>query len=145
MDTKNFQDMIKSIFRRRLRSIILDESKQKDSSMDHNKIMLQIKIMYAFRVFRLIVTILILSYFLGTLWYISSKWTTNSPEDFTFYNYYRLEEKPDADVLILMVYFAFTTLSTVGFGDFNPKSEFERVMTTFVLLIGVACFSYIMS
>ena len=38
----------------------------------------------------------------------------------------------------------FTTLSTVGFGDFNPKSEIERIMMTFILLVGVACFSYIM-
>ena len=46
--------------------------------MDNNKIMLQIKIMYAFRVLRLIVTILILSYFLGTLWFIFSKRTTET-------------------------------------------------------------------
>jgi hypothetical protein len=39
---------------------------------------------------------------------------------------------------------AFTTLSTVGFGDFNPKSEVERIVTTFILLVGVATFSYIM-
>ena len=38
----------------------------------------------------------------------------------------------------------FTTLSTVGFGDYNPKSEVERVIMTFILLIGVACFSWIM-
>lgn len=42
------------------------------------------------------------------------------------------------------MYFAFTTLSTVGFGDYHPKSEWERIVTTFILLIGVACFSYIM-
>ena len=44
-----------------------------------------------------------------------------------------------------MVYFIFTTLTTIGFGDFNPKSEIERVIMTFILLIGVASFSYIMS
>ena len=42
------------------------------------------------------------------------------------------------------MYFAFTTLSTVGFGDYHPKSEIERIITTFILLCGVACFSYIM-
>jgi len=106
--------------------------------------MLQIKIMYIFRVLRLIVTILILSYFLGTLWFIFSKRTTFSPDDFTFYNYYGLEDRDDSENLIIVVYFAFTTLSTVGFGDYNPKSEPERILTTFILLIGVACFSYIM-
>ncbi len=144
MDTKNFQDMVKSVFRRRLQSIIRNESKQKESNVDNNKIMLQIKIMYIFRVLRLIVTILILSYFLGTLWFIFSKRTTFSPEDFTFYNYYGLKDREDSENLIIVVYFAFTTLSTVGFGDYNPKSEAERILTTFILLIGVACFSYIM-
>lgn len=38
-----------------------------------------------------------------------------------------------------------TTLTTVGFGDYNPKSEMERIIMTFILLIGVACFSWIMS
>ena len=43
-----------------------------------------------------------------------------------------------------MVYFAFTSLSTVGFGDFHPKSDFERLLCAMILLFGVAIFSYIM-
>ena len=47
--------------------------------------------------------------------------------------------------IYVVVYYMFTTLSTVGFGDFNPKSEFERLIITFILIIGVACFSFIIS
>ena len=43
-----------------------------------------------------------------------------------------------------LFYFSFTSLSTVGFGDFNPKSSVERVFVAFLLLFGVAIFSYIM-
>lgn len=43
-----------------------------------------------------------------------------------------------------MVYFAFTTLSTVGFGDYYPISDLERVIGAIMLLAGVAIFSYIM-
>ena len=104
--------------------------------------------MYIFRVFRLVLFILILSYFLGTFWYIITKHTTdrlNTEEpEFTFYNQYGLAENTNTQNLVIVVYFAFTTLSTVGFGDFNPKSEVERIVTTFILLVGVACFSYIM-
>jgi hypothetical protein len=102
--------------------------------------------MYIFRVVRLIMFILILSYFLGTIWYIVTKITTGDDTDkFTFYNVYELREKDDnAQNLIIVVYFIFTTLSTVGFGDYNPKSEIERIFTTIILLVGVACFSYIM-
>ena len=39
-------------------------------------------------------------------------------------------------------YFAFTTLSTVGFGDYYPVSDIERFCGAFVLLFGVATFSY---
>ena len=103
--------------------------------------------MYIFRVFRLVLFILILSYFIGTIWFIITKHTTDlnaEPPEFTFYNEYSLNEKSDWQNLVIVVYFAFTTLSTVGFGDYNPKSEVERIVTTFILLVGVACFSYIM-
>ena len=43
-----------------------------------------------------------------------------------------------------MIYFAFTSLSTVGFGDYYPVGDFERLYTSMILLAGVATFSYIM-
>lgn len=39
----------------------------------------------------------------------------------------------------------FTTLSTVGLGDYNPKSEIERLVICIILMIGVSSFAYIMS
>ena len=42
------------------------------------------------------------------------------------------------------MYFAFTSLSTVGFGDYHPRSDLERIVGALVLLFGVAIFSYIM-
>ena len=42
------------------------------------------------------------------------------------------------------MYFASTSLSTVGFGDYNPKSDIERVLCSFILMFGVSIFSYIM-
>mmetsp|Transcript_1511 Transcript_1511/g.1006 ORF Transcript_1511/g.1006 Transcript_1511/m.1006 type:complete len:221 (+) Transcript_1511:675-1337(+) len=141
--------MIKSVFRKRLERVIEDQSQRNDIEVhrqDNNKIMLQIKIMYIFRVLRLILTILILSYFVGTIWFIITRLVSkNDPDNLaTFYNYYHLANNNDWKNLIIVIYFAFTTLSTVGFGDYNPKSELERIITTFILLIGVACFSYIM-
>jgi len=45
---------------------------------------------------------------------------------------------------VAVVYYAFTTLSTVGFGDYNPRSDLERVTCAFILIFGVAIFSYMM-
>ena len=46
--------------------------------------------------------------------------------------------------MVLLIYYASTSLSTVGFGDFYPVSSPERLLTVFILLFGVMIFSYIM-
>lgn len=45
---------------------------------------------------------------------------------------------------IIMVYFSLTTVSTVGFGDFHPKSDYERIVCAFIMVGGVTVFSYFM-
>ena len=44
----------------------------------------------------------------------------------------------------LSVYFAFTTLSTVGFGDFHPRSDTERLYCTVIFVFGICYFTYVM-
>ena len=67
------------------------------------------------------------------------------PEDnLNFFAQYGLEAKDKTDNVITNVYFAFTTLSTVGFGDYHPIGDFERVLCSIILLSGVSLFSYIM-
>jgi Na+-transporting NADH:ubiquinone oxidoreductase subunit NqrC len=46
---------------------------------------------------------------------------------------------------ITAVYFAFTSLSTVGFGDYVPRSNLERIVATIMLVFGVSIFSFIMN
>ena len=70
--------------------------------------------------------------------------STEQPEHFTqFYNI-----APDGrwgmESMIILVYFSFTSLTTVGFGDYNPRSDQERLFIAFGLLFGVAIFSLIM-
>ncbi len=43
-----------------------------------------------------------------------------------------------------MMYFIFTTLATVGYGDFTPISSAELIVGSFILLFGVTLFSFIM-
>ena len=42
------------------------------------------------------------------------------------------------------MYYSYTTLSTVGFGDLTPRSDYERLICIVVLLLGVAIFGIIM-
>ena len=45
------------------------------------------------------------------------------------------------DITIQLMYFSFTTLTTVGFGDLHPVSNHERVIILIVLMFGIAAFS----
>ena len=45
--------------------------------------------------------------------------------------------------LIVSCYYALTTLSTVGYGDYFPISSLERIVAVVIMLGGVAFFSYI--
>ena len=57
---------------------------------------------------------------------------------------WNLQLQEPARKSLISAYFAFTTLTTVGFGDYYPINNIERLAGAFVLLFGVACFSFIM-
>ena len=46
--------------------------------------------------------------------------------------------------MVTLTYFMFTSLSTVGLGDYHPRSNIERLIGALLLLFGVAITSYIM-
>lgn len=62
-----------------------------------------------------------------------------------FIGYYELKNYSNTEILIKMLYFMFTSLSTVGFGDFCPRGNIERLMGAMLILFGVSIFSYIMN
>jgi hypothetical protein len=43
-----------------------------------------------------------------------------------------------------MTYYSFTSLATVGFGDFHAIADEERLITIIVILFGGMIFSYFM-
>jgi hypothetical protein len=43
-----------------------------------------------------------------------------------------------------MTYYGFTSLATIGFGDFHAIADEERIVTIFVILFGGMIFSYFM-
>jgi hypothetical protein len=75
----------------------------------------------------------------------------------TFYEYYFVEDKNFEDhyglisseeayeQMVKYSYYALTTLSTVGFGDFGPKAVYEKQLMTGVLLFGVTIFALVMN
>lgn len=46
--------------------------------------------------------------------------------------------------MIIVCYFALTTLSTIGYGDYYPISINEMIIGMIYMLVGIVCFSQIM-
>ena len=63
----------------------------------------------------------------------------------TFLYRYHLWQHEIWEEMLIATYFAFTTLSTVGFGDYCPQSDAERAIGSCVLLFGVLIFSSILN
>lgn len=157
LDIRKFMKIYKKFSKDRVDRIILNDPTQaEDIDTDVVHITIQIMIGKIFQIIKLAIIILHICYFLGFAWFIIcmvSKDLTNdyqsslSEEDYekdntdNFLDYYFISENTDYYNCILGTYFAFTTLSTVGFGDIAPRSDPERFICAFVLMIGVSVFS----
>lgn len=148
---KNYNENVQGV------SLLLkDEKLANNTNFDHNKIQLQLLIGYILKITRIVIEILNFAYLLCSFWYIMLKLI----EDFEgvdykqinesrkdgqpFIPYYGIQHKSEIEITITLLYFSMTSLATVGFGDYCPRSDFERAAGAFMLLCGVACFSYIM-
>jgi len=93
--------------------------------------------------FKLVMAIVNISFFVGMGWYTFINVTQFiMPED-NFFSNYGILENTEGYRVVQTMYFSFTTLSTVGFGDYHPVNYYERAVACFILLYGVAIFSYI--
>ena len=132
IDISRFSQLLKSFF--------------ENSSRDE-RIVAEYMLMYAYRIFRLVIIALIITYFLGCFWFmVSNELNTawDKANGNTFVDNFRLNEADNLRKLIVTCYFTLTTLATVGYGDYYPVSNLERIVAVFIMLCGVAFFSFIM-
>jgi potassium voltage-gated channel Eag-related subfamily H protein 8 len=116
------------------------------------RIMIQYLLVYSYKIFRLIIIAIVVTYFTGCFWFLFGRRANSdadmASEDGTFNLANGVDmnnpDVSDYDRMILSCYFALTTLSTVGYGDMNPKSTNEMIFGIGIMLCGVAFFSFIM-
>ena len=75
--------------------------------------------------------------------YISGGESRDDYRDY-YYEVYEVSSLSGSDVALISLYYSFTTLSTIGFGDFHPKDDVERIFCAIIMVGGVMVFSYIM-
>ena len=121
-----------------------------NKNLDSNKIKTILIVSYLMKTFKLVMIIFNISYIVGMIWLILCEahkdyyHGTENLEQETFLEVYEIDQRTIQESVILVMYFAFTSLSTVGFGDFHPKNSFERLWIALILLFGVATFSYVL-
>ena len=142
---------IKYFAKKKMEKIIQDDPVEAENiSVDNNKISALIYTNFIMKIFKLVIIILNISYFLGFFWYIFCDLTMeifydgHSDADSTFMTNFGIKDNSNFHNTVVLTYFSFTSLSTVGFGDYHPRSNSERLLCAFILLFGVAIFSYIM-
>ena len=108
-----------------------------------------IKVNYIIKTIRLLIMMSYISLMFGLLWYIICDFVlVDQTENVSaeeqdpaiyenFLTHFAITEKSTTDQMWALTYFAFTTVSTVGFGDFHPRSNTERLIGSIVMLLGV--------
>ena len=107
------------------------------------KVVYQLILKNVYRVIRLVLQTVIITYFTGAFFYLFS--TTLAGSDVNFRTYFEIETAQGQYKMLTVVYFTLTTLSTVGYGDLYWISNSEKIFGMFVMLAGVAFFSFIMN
>lgn len=129
-----------------------------DTSEDLNNFGFLLKLKYALKTLYLVLIMLSISFFIGMAWHkfvdtqieLLAIYYKDDPETFaelksdSFYRFFDKGDLEEFTTSITFMYFSFTTLTTVGFGDLSPQTEYERLFGAFLLLFGVAIFSYCM-
>ena len=59
-------------------------------------------------------------------------------------SYYGFSSFSNSRKIIVLIYWTFTTLTSVGFGDLHPKSDAERIGVILIFMFGVGTFSIIL-
>lgn len=142
-----------------------------DTSKDRTYLSLVLVIGYCLKVSKLVFIIMTITYFLGIFWFIMcmelhhATASHRGSADSSVHNidtYIEAEGLPDTihnknkndenahhisniEMVVQLMYFAYTTLSTVGFGDKTPVSDFERLIASAIMLLGVAVFGLILN
>lgn len=62
--------------------------------------------------------------------------------EFTWVYSYTITHKPDDTKYLCSVYWAITTLATIGYGDITPKNDLERCICIVWMIFGVGFYSY---
>lgn len=87
-----------------------------------------------------VITICTCVHVMACFWYFASKLEDFGPD--TWVVKFGIMNESDDTKYLCSVYWAVTTLSTIGYGDITPQNDLERILAIFWMIFGVGFFSY---
>ncbi|GMH57191.1 hypothetical protein TrLO_g1723 [Triparma laevis f. longispina] len=95
-----------------------------------------------FELFKLLITVTFIAHMFGCFWFFTSNQTTEEENSW----YYGLSDTETIeDKYIASLYWAFTTMTTVGYGDISASSVQEKWYAIVIMILGATVFGYILA
>lgn len=95
-----------------------------------------------FKLLQLFITVTFLAHILGCVWYMLTS-TDYSKGNVDWVAVTNSTDKSTTTKYLLSLYFVFTTMTTVGFGDIVATNDLEMGICILLMIIGAAIFGYI--
>lgn len=89
--------------------------------------------------FYFLITTIIFSHLFGCLWYLLPRLYDDENNWVIKFN---LQDESKFRLYLFSLYYSFTTLFTVGFGDIYSVNDLERILSIFWMLFGVGFYSF---
>jgi len=85
--------------------------------------------------------VLLLAHFTACMWYFSAKLDNFNPD--TWIMRYKYMDEEEGDIYLIWLYFAITSLTTVGYGDISAFTTAEMIIAMLWMMFGVGVYSFI--
>jgi hypothetical protein len=93
------------------------------------------------RIIKFLLTVLLLTHWIACLWFLIA-FMDNFPKD-SWVVVTGIKDAPIAKQYIVSLYWAFTTMTTIGYGDITPNRTIEYLVTIIIMFLGASIYALI--
>ena len=90
------------------------------------------------RLMRILMMVLLVTHLVACFWYLVGITGGNDIYDGGWMYRFEFDTKPKKDKYIAALYWSFSTLTTVGYGDINARTPQEQIYAMLMMLLGVS-------